>query len=136
MSSKFRTNRPLQRISFWSTALLLCVSALETACVADTALGDGALTGEGAAGSPVVAPQRLARTSEDAAIISELEAQADANINADWIDGITTNSVDMYFRWPGMDGLVDLYRATGKREYLDLAVEMGRRYVELGQECF
>ena len=79
-------------------------------------------------------PQRLLGISADVAIIAELEVEARSYINAAWVERISTDAVGMYFRWPGVDGLVDFYRATGNVEYIDLSVAMSKRYIDQGKD--
>ena len=67
--------------------------------------------------------------------IGELERKVNESFNhASWLANISTDAVDMYYLWPGIDGLLNLYEATGKTEYVEYALEYCQRYRSLGKD--
>lgn len=66
--------------------------------------------------------------------VSSLTALFDANYNSTWVSGITSSVVQMYIRWPAMDGLVDMYKTTGRSDYIQKALAMGYAYKDKGQD--
>jgi hypothetical protein len=72
---------------------------------------------------------------EPPARIAEIEAKVLQSFNHEkWLSQISTDAVDMYFLWPGIDGLLNLYEATGKTVYVGYAVEYCQRYQSLGED--
>lgn len=68
-------------------------------------------------------------------IISELESKAMQFFDHDnWFSQISDDAVQMYFMWPGIDGLLTLYEATGKTEYVGYVVEYCKRYQSMGKD--
>ena len=47
---------------------------------------------------------------------------------------ITDDAVRMYFLWPAIDGLLSLYEATGKSDYVGYAISWAKRYRDLGKD--
>jgi hypothetical protein len=67
--------------------------------------------------------------------ITELENKVLQSFDhASWLSTISTDAVEMYFLWPGIDGLLNLYEATGKTEYVGYAIEYCQRYQSMGQD--
>ena len=76
-----------------------------------------------------------ALAQDDNARITQLENKVLASFDHEaWLSNISTDAVDMYYLWPGIDGLLNLYEATGKTEYVGYAVEYCNRYYEMGQD--
>jgi hypothetical protein len=72
---------------------------------------------------------------EPSARIAEIEAKLLQSFDHEkWLSQISIDAVDMYFLWPGIDGLLTLYEATGKTEYVGYAVEYCQRYQSLGED--
>jgi hypothetical protein len=72
---------------------------------------------------------------EPSARITEIEAKVLQSFNHEkWLAGISNDAVDMYYLWPGIDGLLNLYEATGKTEYVGYAIEYCQRYQSMGED--
>jgi len=129
-------------------ALALCIAGLSrralfglTIILLIAACGDGATVhsvdaiGNESISSDQTFDTVTSTSSANAAIIADLENRVGAIYSVDWVEGISPDAgVDMYYRWPGIDGLVDLYQATGKSTHIDRAVAMALRYISLGQD--
>jgi hypothetical protein len=76
-----------------------------------------------------------AHAQDDKARIAELERKVRESFDHEaWLSSISTDAVDMYFLWPGIDGLLTLYEATGNTEYVGYALEYCQRYKSLGED--
>jgi PKD repeat protein len=68
-------------------------------------------------------------------IIDELETRVLQVFNHnEWLSQISDDAVQMYYLWPGIDGLLTLYEATGKSEYVGYVVEYCKRYQSMGKD--
>jgi hypothetical protein len=76
-----------------------------------------------------------ALAQDDSARITQLENKVLASFDHDaWLSNISTDAVDMYYLWPGIDGLLTLYEATGNTEYVGYAAEYCLRYQSMGED--
>jgi hypothetical protein len=66
--------------------------------------------------------------------VAALEAKLNAEYDSGWVSGITNDVVQMYNRYPGIDGLVDLYKATANTVYIDRALDMSLAYLATGAD--
>jgi hypothetical protein len=75
------------------------------------------------------------QAQDNTEIILELENKVMQSFDhQSWLSQISTDAVMMYYLWPGIDGLLNLYEATGNREYVGYAVEYCQRYQSLGED--
>ena len=80
----------------------------------------------------VTATYRVLSVTPSIDAISSLTADFDSFYGDHWVSGISADVVQMYNRWPAMDALVDMYKATGRIDYIQKALAMGYAYKNAG----
>lgn len=66
--------------------------------------------------------------------LAEFAATVDALITPEWVGNAGTDVVEGYNRFPLVDGLVDMYLATGDSRYAQLSVDISLAYLRGGRD--